>query len=116
MGNTMYCPMCNTELTGAIELVSATVGNYVYIVTKETPNCNWRRCRGCKLVLCKPCDDAQPSFCCEEGRIVARERAGSVLHQQSAADQTDSQPAQGMEPDVSGDTEHNQTGGEYGRS
>lgn len=116
MGNTRYCPRCNRELTGAIELVSATVGNYVYIVTKETPDCNWRRCRGCKLVLCKQCDDAQPSYCCEEGRIVARERAGSVLHQQHSENQTDSRPDQIPQPAVSGETEHNQTGGEYGRS
>lgn len=78
MSDPIVCPKCTRELTGAIEIVPRQVGNFVYLVTKETSDCNWRKCRGCKTALCKNCDDEQQLFCCEEGRIVARERAGTT--------------------------------------
>lgn len=94
MSNPVFCPKCERELTGAIEMVSTTVGNFVYIVPRETGDCNWRKCRGCKNVVCKKCDDDQMEYCCEEGRIVARERAGAALIRQEArTDRRDDQPA-----------------------
>ena len=87
MDNPIFCPKCKRELTGAIELVSTTVGNFIYVVSQETADCNWRRCRGCRTVLCKICDDEQREYCCDEGRIVARERAGVAPTQQASQGQ-----------------------------
>ena len=87
MINQIFCRQCKSELKGAIELVSTEVGNYVYLVTRETADCNWIRCRGCKTILCKKCDGEQPAYCCDEGRIVARERAGAALMQQDSQSQ-----------------------------
>lgn len=84
MSNPLFCPKCKKGLTGAIEMVSTTIGNFVYIVPRETNECNWRRCKGCKNVVCKKCDDQQRLYCCDEGRIVARERAAAALNQQEA--------------------------------
>ena len=84
MSNSIFCPECKRELTGAIDLTFSDVGEYTYLVEQETLDCNWRRCRGCKTVLCKKCDDEQRFFCCDEGRIVARERAGAALSKQNS--------------------------------
>jgi hypothetical protein len=81
MSNSFFCPECKRELTGALEMMFSDVGQHTYLVTQETSDCNWRRCRGCKAVLCKKCDDDQRLYCCDEGRIVARERAGGALAQ-----------------------------------
>jgi hypothetical protein len=83
MSETSFCPKCKRELTGALDLVFTDVGSYSYLVSRETTDCNWRQCRGCKMVLCKRCDDEQSRYCCSEGRIVARERAGAALTQQN---------------------------------
>ena len=94
MNKPIFCQECKRELTGAVEIVSTEVGNYVYLVTKETADCNWRRCRGCKTILCKRCDDEQRFYCCDEGRIVARERAAAALSQSTKSiTQLDNQPA-----------------------
>ena len=79
MTESSFCPECKKELTGALDLTFTDEGNYSYLVSQETTDCNWRRCRGCKMVLCKQCDDEQRRYCCNEGRIVARERAGAAL-------------------------------------
>lgn len=81
MSNLFFCPQCKRDLIGAIEIMFTDVGNYSYLVTQETSDCNWRQCRGCKSVLCKVCDDAHSLFCCQEGRIVSRERAEAALNQ-----------------------------------
>lgn len=79
MSNPFFCRECKRELTGAIEMMFSDVGKHTYLVTKETSDCNWRRCRGCKTVLCKQCDDDQRLYCCDEGRIVSRERATATI-------------------------------------
>ncbi len=73
------CRKCGKELTGAIESAFVTEGEFVHIVPRETSDCNWRRCKGCKNILCKKCDDAERLYCCDEGRIVSRERAAAAL-------------------------------------
>lgn len=69
------CRKCGKELTGAIESTLSSVGIYVYVVQRETFECNWNLCKGCQRVLCKKCYAEQRSYCCDEGRIVTRERA-----------------------------------------
>ncbi|MEQ1762128.1 MAG: hypothetical protein ABL984_03175 [Pyrinomonadaceae bacterium] len=73
------CPKCNRELTGAIETTTTNDGIYSFIVQKETSDCNWVNCQGCKQVMCKTCYQMRPRYCCNEGRIVDRERARATL-------------------------------------
>jgi hypothetical protein len=73
------CPECRTPLTGAIETTTTNDGMYSYVVQKETSDCNWITCMGCKKVMCKKCYNARPKYCCNEGRIVDRERARVAL-------------------------------------
>ena len=84
MSDNCQCQLCGRELKGAIELTSTEVDKFVYIVSRETADCNWNRCRGCKTILCKTCDRERPFFCCDEGRIVSRERAESAYTHRSA--------------------------------
>lgn len=93
MFNPSFCPQCKKDLTGAIEKVSTTVGNFVYLVSRETADCNWRQCGGCKNVVCKSCDDEQPLYCCDEGRIVARERAATLAQPNSQGPQISDLPS-----------------------
>jgi hypothetical protein len=79
MGGEVFCCECKRELIGALIVADSVVDKYVYIVHHETPNCNWRQCRGCREVLCKACDDARRLYCCEEGFILSRERASAAL-------------------------------------
>lgn len=79
MANEVFCRECKRELRGALIVADSVVDKYVYTVHGETADCNWRLCRGCKDIICKPCDDTQRSYCCEEGFIVARERAAAAL-------------------------------------
>ena len=81
MADEYFCRLCKTVLIGALELCESIVGNHVYLVYQDTSDCNWRRCKGCKNVLCKKCDDDELLFCCDEGRIVSRERAAAALTQ-----------------------------------
>lgn len=73
------CRACGKELTGAIETTLVNQGEFVEIVSRETGDCNWRLCKGCKKVLCKECYSEQWEYCCNEGRIVDRELAQSAL-------------------------------------
>lgn len=68
------CSECGRELTGAIESTFAREGDFVFIVSRETGDCNWIRCKGCGEVMCKRCYPAKRDYCCDEGRIVSRER------------------------------------------
>jgi hypothetical protein len=86
MGDEFFCRLCKRELTGALDVTFSDVGEYTYLVQLETSDCNWRRCNGCKLVLCKKCDDEQLFSCCAEGRIVTTERALGILKEQRARD------------------------------
>jgi hypothetical protein len=74
MNENTKCPSCARELTGAIETTKATQGIYVFVVQRETSDCNWTRCSGCKTVACKRCRRERPKFCCEVGRTVDTER------------------------------------------
>ena len=73
------CPKCGRELTGAIDKTTTNDGRYVYLVQKETSDCNWVNCPGCKQVMCKTCYQNRPRYCCSEGRIIDRERARAAL-------------------------------------
>lgn len=84
MSDNCQCQLCGRELKGAIELKSTDVDDFVYIVSCDTPDCNWSRCRGCKTILCKKCDRERPYYCCEEGRIVSRERAEIAFAKRNA--------------------------------
>ena len=79
MADEFFCRLCKTVLTGALELCESIVGKHAYMVFQDTSDCNWRRCKGCKNILCKKCDDAERLYCCDEGRIVSRERAAAAL-------------------------------------
>ncbi len=79
MADEVFCAECKRELIGALIVTDSVVDKYVYIVHHETPDCNWRQCRGCRAILCKACDDAQRTYCCEEGFILSRERASAAL-------------------------------------
>lgn len=69
------CRNCGKELTGAIETMFAIVNKYVFIVQRETDDCNWTKCTGCRRVVCKRCRSRQQKYCCIEGRIIDHERA-----------------------------------------
>jgi len=73
------CPKCGRNLTGAIEKTTTNDGTYVFIVQRETSDCNWTVCNGCKQVMCKSCRADRPRHCCLEGRIVDEERARAEL-------------------------------------
>lgn len=79
MADEVFCPKCKRELIGALIVTDSVVDEYVYVVHHETPDCNWRLCRGCHEILCKACDDAQRTYCCDEGFILSRERASAAL-------------------------------------
>lgn len=72
------CRVCKKKLVGDVGKILIDVGNFVYLVTRETFDCNWRRCNGCKDVLCKSCYAQQYAYCCDEDRIVSRERAQAI--------------------------------------
>jgi hypothetical protein len=74
------CQRCGRELTGVIVSTFARDGAFVVIVEQETSDCNWVRCKGCGQVLCKQCQQAQPKYCCDEDRILTRERARASLN------------------------------------
>lgn len=69
------CRRCGAELNGALESTVVMSGKYVFVTVRETTDCNWTRCPGCRQILCKKCYADLPNYCCEEGRIVDRERA-----------------------------------------
>ena len=70
-----HCRRCGKELTGVLESTSVTSGKYVFVTVRETTDCNWSKCPCCRQILCKKCYAELPNYCCEEGRIVDRERA-----------------------------------------
>ena len=69
------CPACGRELTGVIISTFGMDGAFVVVVSEESSDCNWTRCKGCGKVLCQQCYRDIPWYCCDEDRIVARERA-----------------------------------------
>lgn len=79
MSENINCPRCGEQLTGVVEVTSAIEGNYVFVVQRETEDCNWVKCMGCRKVYCKECRRDLRQYCCNEGRIVDRERARAKL-------------------------------------
>lgn len=75
----IICPTCGKELTGAIDLTLSTVNKHVFIVQRETDDCNWCKCTGCKKIMCKRCYSDQQNYCCSEGRIIDHERARTAI-------------------------------------
>ncbi len=75
MADVSNCRVCKKNLVGDVGNILITVGSFVYLVSRDTNHCNWRRCKGCKDVLCKTCYTEQYTYCCDEDRIVCRERA-----------------------------------------
>jgi len=78
MADVSNCRVCKKNLVGDVGKILITVGNFVYLVSRDTSHCNWRRCKGCKDVLCKNCYAEQYTFCCDEDRIVCREHAQAI--------------------------------------
>lgn len=79
MSRRLYCRVCGCELIGSIGNVFVDSDIYTYLITRGSPDCNWRRCRGCGDVLCKNCYVGQSKYCCEEDRIVCRERVQTIV-------------------------------------
>ncbi len=75
MSNSAKCPGCGRELTGVVDVTTAVRGNYVFIVQRETSDCNWTICMCCRRVVCKRCRRDSPQYCFREGPIIDRERA-----------------------------------------
>lgn len=75
-----HCSGCGRELTGVIVSTFAQDGPFVVIVSQESTDCNWTPCKGCGTVLCKECKSAVPWYCCEEDKIVERERVQASIN------------------------------------
>jgi hypothetical protein len=61
MSQTETCPGCGRELRGVIESTVKEIGQMVFVISKETPDCNWTRCKFCRKVMCKTCFQAEQS-------------------------------------------------------
>ena len=72
------CRRCGCGLAGTVGRRFVTIGIYCFLVSSDSPDCNWRQCRGCGDILCKHCYAADNNFCCDEDRIVWRERAQAI--------------------------------------
>ena len=81
------CRFCGRQLTGAIENTIAQQGKFVFIVLRETSDRNWVKCPGCKQVACKACYRNSPKYCCNEGRIIDRERARVSVAESEAVEE-----------------------------
>ncbi len=86
------CRVCKKNLVGDVGKILIDIGNFVYLVTRETSHCNWRRCKGCKDVLCKSCYAEQYTYCCDEDRIICRERAQVIADQEFQKTQENIEP------------------------
>ena len=73
------CPKCCRNLVGAIQKTTTNDGRFSFVVQQETSDCNWVNCPGCGQVMCKVCYNDQLKYCCNEGRIIDRERARAAL-------------------------------------
>jgi hypothetical protein len=75
-----FCPSCGQELTGVIISTFAQEGAFVVIVSNESNDCNWVRCKGCAKIRCRRCYANERSYCCDEDRIVTRERVRAATN------------------------------------
>ncbi len=108
MTDVSICRVCKRELVGDVGNTLITIGNFVYLVTRDTSHCNWRRCKGCKDVLCKSCYDAQNQFCCDEDRIVCRERAQTIADLELQKTKENTLPADSLPESVGANQNKNQ--------
>ena len=61
-----YCPKCEKELVGFIELKGAVFGrNMNMMMFEESPNRNWIQCDGCSKTICKDCCSNPKSGYCD---------------------------------------------------
>lgn len=70
-----HCRACGIRLTGSKQSELLEVGAFVNLVTRDSDDCNWRRCHTCKDTLCYECYQRQLNYCCEGDYIAQRERA-----------------------------------------
>ena len=78
----IHCRVCDKKLTGSKENEFLTVGKFVHLVTRDSADCNWRRCHTCKDIICKRCYKEQLIYCCEADYVAGRERAQMLADQQ----------------------------------
>ena len=91
-GETVYCRLCRSPLTGSKQNEFLTLGRFVYLITRDSADCNWHRCPTCKDILCKGCYRDQGKFRCEGDYIANRERAKMLADQRQGNDRsTDTQ-------------------------
>lgn len=69
------CFLCQRELEGAIEIITASIGRIGFVRFRETPDCNWTRCKTCKRTICKNCFRGRPISCCETAFSIRRAQA-----------------------------------------
>ncbi len=69
------CVLCQRELNGAIEVITVTIRRVGIIRFRETPDCNWTKCKTCKRVICKCCYRGRPISCCETAFSARRKEA-----------------------------------------
>ena len=92
MSEPMSCPNCGCRLIGSIETVWVDRGKFTCLVTRASPDCNWQRCWGCKDVICRTCYADRQTFCCDEDRIVWRERAQAIADLDHRSQNTNRSP------------------------
>ncbi|MBV9241340.1 MAG: hypothetical protein JO314_04955 [Acidobacteria bacterium] len=85
-GDAVYCRLCRSPLTGIKQNEFISIGRFVYLVTRDSANCNWYRCPTCKDILCKECYRDQGRFCCEGDYVAHRERAQMLADERQAKD------------------------------
>lgn len=75
MEQTVSCILCQRELEGAIEVITMSIGQIGRIRFRETPDCNWTRCKTCKRAICKSCYRGPTVSCCETAFSIRRAEA-----------------------------------------
>lgn len=78
----VYCRACGVRLSGSKRNELLEVGAFVYLVTYDSNDCNWRRCHSCKDTICHKCYQGQLNYCCEGDYIAQRERAQLLADRQ----------------------------------
>ena len=73
MEETLRCILCHKELEGVIEVITVKIGRLPLSRFRESPDCNWARCKTCNRSICKSCFRGRPVSCCETAFSTRRE-------------------------------------------